>query len=235
MKRIMLVEDDLSLAEVILDYLHFEGYWPEHFVNGREALAALDRINPHLAILDVMLPGASGFDVLKAIRKKSKIPVIMASAKSDDYNMMKGFEGGADDYMGKPFRPKILMAKVNALISRCYPDEVVAPQIKIHQFALIDSQVKVCFEKEDLSLTPKEYELFRILAINEGHIFTYDNLLKQIETSDSTDHNLTANSVSAHIKNIRKKIVAAGCTTECIKTIWGVGYKFEIRTETDPD
>ncbi len=224
MKRIMLVEDDHSLAEVILDYLVFEGYTPKHFDDGQEALNAVGAFEPHLVILDVMLPGLNGFDVLKGIRKNSTVPVVMVSAKADDYNTMKGFEIGADDYVGKPFRPKILMAKVNALVQRCYPDQVISPQMRVSQLTFNDAQVMALYLDQDIQLTPKEYELLKLLAMNEGHIFTYDSLIKQI---DGKEHQLTANAISAHVKNIRKKLGKKGGNGECIRTIWGVGYRFD--------
>lgn len=219
-----MVEDDLSLAEVITDYLHFEGYWPEHFVSGDDALANFRKVEPHLIILDVMLPGMSGFEVMQKIRKESEVPIVMVSAKSDDYNMMKGYDLGADDYMSKPFRPKILMAKVNALINRCYPNQITSQQIKIHELTFNDSQVKTLFNEVDLLLTPKEYELFRLLALNEGHIFTYENLINQIDDGESQ---LTQNAISAHVKNIRKKLKKYEANFESIRTIWGVGYRFD--------
>jgi len=220
----MIVEDDLSLAEVILDYLHFDGYEAYHFENGHDAMSNLNKLEPHLMILDVMLPGISGFEILKYVRKNSKIPVLMVSAKSDDYNMMKGYEIGADDYMGKPFRPKILMAKVNALLNRCYPDQVKNEQVKVNHLTFNDAQVKALYQSIDLALTPKEYDLLKLLAFNEGHIFSYENLIRQI---DGKEHQLTANAISAHVKNIRKKLTKAGAHADTIRTIWGVGYRFE--------
>lgn len=228
MRRIMLVEDDLSMAEVIMDYLVFEGYTAKHFEDGKDALAAVGTFDPHLVILDVMLPGLGGFEVLKGIRKHSKIPVIMVSAKADDYNTMKGYETGADDYVGKPFRPKILLAKVNALIQRCYPDPVLSTQVRVNQLTFNDAQVKAMFEDMDMQLTPKEYELLKLLAMNEEHIFTYESLIRQI---DGKEHQLTANAISAHVKNIRKKLIKCGGNGECIRTIWGVGYRFTLKPE----
>lgn len=225
MKRIMLVEDDPSIAEVIMDYLVFEGYTAKHFEAGDEAFKALASFEPHLVILDVMLPGMNGFDFLKALRRTSTVPVVMVSAKSDDYNAMKGYENGADDYVGKPFRPKILMAKVNALIQRCFPDQVMSTQLKVSQLTFNDGQVKALYEDQDLQLTPKEYELLKMLALNVDHIFTYDSLIRQI---DGKEHMLTQNAISAHVKNIRKKINKCGGNGDCIRTIWGVGYRFEL-------
>ena len=232
MKRIMLVEDDHSLAEVILDYLVFEGYTTMHYDNGQLAFNEVGNFDPHLLILDVMLPGLNGFDILKGIRKTSSVPVIMISAKADDYNTMKGFEIGADDYVGKPFRPKILMAKVNALIQRCYPDQVLSPQVRVSQLIFNDAQVKAKYLEQDMNLTPKEYELLKLLATNESHIFTYESLIKQI---DGKEHQLTPNAISAHVKNIRKKLVKLGGDGESIKTIWGVGYRFEPKPLTQTE
>lgn len=225
MKRIMLVEDDYGIAEVIMDYLVFDGYTAKHYANGSEAYAAMVDFQPHLVILDVMLPGMDGFEFLKSLRKSSTIPVVMVTAKSDDYNTIKGYENGADDYVGKPFRPKILMAKVNALIQRCYPDQVLSNQLRVSKMTFNDAQMKALFEETDMQLTPKEYELLKVLAMNEGHIFTHEALIKQI---DGKEHQLTVNAISAHIKNIRRKIGKAGGNPEMIRTVWGMGYRFTV-------
>lgn len=223
-RRIMLVEDDQSLAEVVVDYLVFEGYTPFHFESGREAIKSFAEVNPELVILDVMLPEMTGFEVIHEIRKTSDVPVIFISAKADDYNVMKGYDLGADDYVGKPFRPKILMAKVNSLITRCYPDQVKSSQFKVYDFTFVDAQVKALYLNQDLKLTPKEYDLFKLLTMNEKHIFSYEAMIASV---DGEAHQLTANTISAHVKNIRKKMKINGANPESIKTIWGVGYRFE--------
>ncbi|MBQ7794215.1 MAG: response regulator transcription factor [Clostridia bacterium] len=221
-QRVLIVEDEALMREVIRDYFEKDGYDCDEAETGVEALEQLDAREYDLVLLDIMLPELDGFSVCSQIRKKSSVPVIMITARSDEYDKLAGFESGADDYITKPFSPKVLLAKANALIRRASgrvcgnADEVSAAGIVINT-----GSHSVFCDGAEVELTPKEYDLLLYLMTNKGRVLTRDTLLSRVWGYDYFGDDRT---VDTHIKKLRAKL---GDKAVHIKTLIKAGYKFD--------
>ena len=221
---ILLVEDYEELNELMQTFLKREGYAVKGVFSGEEALQFLENNRVKLVVLDVVLPGMDGFAVCASIRGKSNLPIIFLSARVQKEDKINGFLQGADDYVEKPVDMDILSAKVKALIRRNY--ELKQQNTVIHSGALlIDKEAKQVFlgEKE-IALTVKEYELLVLLAENPGKTLSKEYLFNQIWGADSFSENQT---LTVHMKMLRDKIEEDPKQPKRIKTVWGVGYKYE--------
>ncbi len=222
--KILIVDDDKNIVELISLYLEKEGYDTKKAYTGTDALNIFLSYEPHLILLDIMLPGMDGYDVCKEIRKTSNVPIIMLTAKGETFDKVLGLELGADDYMVKPFDTKELTARVKAVLRRSQTKQTDSNQNKLEfDNLLIDmNNYSVVYRGKVIELPPKELEVLFFLASNPNQVFTREQLLDQIWGYDFIGDTRT---VDVHIKRLRDKI--HGEEPWAIKTVWGVGYKFE--------
>lgn len=222
-KSILVVDDEEKIRTVINIYLKKEGYTVKEAKDGKEALEALQFNEFSLIILDVMMPEVDGWTVCREIRKSSSVPVIMLTARSAEYDKLFGFDLGVDDYITKPFSPKEMVARIQAILRRSQTiesaktNELLLGNIKINP----DSK-QVFLEKEEIFLTPKEYDLLHFLIKNPKKVFTREQLLNMVWGYDFYGDLRT---VDTHIKQLRGKL---GKNKKYMRTVWGTGYKFEI-------
>lgn len=215
MKKILIVEDEDRMRKLVKDYLIKWGYGVVEADDGYKALEAYNKEQPDLIILDVMIPGIEGYEVAHEIKKISSVPIIMLTAKSEEYDELNGFKSGADDYVRKPFSPKILMARIEALLR--YVDKFV--ETKEEGLVIDSSKHKVYLEGEELILTPKEFILLNYMIKNKGLVLTREQILAAVW---DFDYDGDMRTVDTHIKRVRKKL-----NGKFIKTIHGYGYKFQ--------
>jgi DNA-binding response OmpR family regulator len=223
--KILVIDDDVNICELIRLYLEKEGYDVVSAYNGIKAIEMFKSYAPNIVILDIMLPGADGWQVCREIRKVSSIPIIMLTAKGETFDKVLGLELGADDYMVKPFEPKELVARVKAVLRRYEHkasdvQEIVYPNLVINK-----TNYSVKLFGNDLELPPKELELLFFLASNSNKVFTREQLLEQVWGFDFYGDSRT---VDVHIKRLREKIDIEDQRWQ-LKTVWGVGYKFEVK------
>ena len=223
-QTILIVDDDVNICEIIGLYAKKEGYEVEYAHNGLKGIELFKKITPNIVVLDIMLPGADGWEVLREIRKASPIPVIMLSAKGETFDKVLGLELGADDYMVKPFESKELIARIKAVLRRyenkaADSEEVVYPGIAINK-----SDYVVKINGTAVEMPPKELELLFFLASNPNKVFTREQLLEKVWDFDYFGDSRT---VDVHVKRLREKIETENVNWQ-LKTVWGVGYKFEV-------
>lgn len=227
--RLMVVDDEAKIRELVRAYLQKEGFSVEEAGNGREALEKIKSGGYDAVILDVMMPGMDGLEVCREVRKTSDVPVIMLTAKGEEIDRVLGLELGADDYMVKPFSPRELVARVKAILRRTRKENSSSkPMTVIEAGGLkIDGDTReVTVYGIPVALTPKEYDLLLTLARQPGRVFTRDQLLEQVWGYDFFGE---ARTVDTHITRLREKIARVYGDEQYIATIWGVGYKFEVR------
>ena len=226
MSRILIVEDELDLASIIKDYLERELYEVEICTEGDKAIEIFDKFKPSLVILDLMLPGMNGYEICKNIRIKSTIPILILSAKIDEFDKVKGLNLGADDYITKPFRPRELLARVNAQLRRSQVfNKDNLEIIDIENIRVYTKEYKVEKNGRDLDLSRNEFELLVFLSKNPKQVFSREQLYERIWGFDSYGD---LNTVTVTINRLRQKIEDNPKNPKYILTVWGVGYKFEI-------
>lgn len=226
MSRILIVEDELDLANIIKDYLVKELYEVEICTEGDKAIEIFDKFKPSLVILDLMLPGMNGYEICKNIRIKSTIPILILSAKIDEFDKVKGLNLGADDYITKPFRPRELLARVNAQLRRSQVfNKENLEIIDIENIRIYTKEYKVEKDSRDLDLSRNEFELLMFLSKNPRQVFSREQLYDRIWGFDSYGD---LNTVTVTINRLRQKIEDNPKNPKYILTVWGVGYKFEI-------
>lgn len=229
MSRILIVEDEISIAELEKDYLELSDYEVDIASDGETGESMALKGDYVLCILDVMLPGKDGFEICKAIRKEKNIPIIMVSAKRDDIDKIRGLGLGADDYITKPFSPSELVARVKAHLARY--DRLVAstvPQndvLEIRGLKIDKTARRIFVNNEEKVFTTKEFDLLLFLASNPNKVFSKDELFRNIWDMESIGDIAT---VTVHIKKIREKIEYDTSKPQYIETIWGVGYRFKV-------
>jgi len=224
-KNILVIDDDKNICEVIKLYLQKEGFKVSLAYDGEDGLAEFVRETPALVVLDIMMPRKDGWEVLKEIRKTSTVPVIMLTAKGETFDKVLGLELGADDYIVKPFDPKEFIARVKAVTRRASQQEEENSSITFDDLDINISNYTVTYRGEAVEMPPKEIELLFFLASHPNKVFTREQLLQQVWDFEFFGDSRT---VDVHIKRLRKKLFEQGETWE-IKTVWGVGYKFEVR------
>jgi two-component system response regulator ResD len=220
--KVLLVDDEPGIRDIIKEYMAGGGYEADEAGDGLTALGMLEGKKYDIVVLDIMMPGMDGWSVARNIRKNSDIPIIMLSARGEEYDKLLGFDMGIDDYMVKPFSPKELLARIRALTLRRRRD-VVSSGRKLEFGSLIvdlDGR-KVMNFSEVLQLTPKEFELLSFLAGNPGKAFTRDHILSAVWGYDFEGDDRT---VDTHIKQLRERL---GESRRMIVTVWGTGYKFD--------
>ncbi len=226
--KILLVDDDPNIRQLVKLYLEKEGFEVEEADRGDAALERFRQSPPGLMLLDVMLPGMDGWQVLREVRKTSGVPIIMLTAKDETFDKVLGLELGADDYIAKPFDLKELVARIKA-VSRRYqapeptdgPRELSFPGLRVNI-----SQYTVTYMDRELEMPPKELELLNFLASHPNQVFTREQLLEQVWGYDYFGDSRT---VDVHVKRLREKLTEGEKLGWQIKTVWGVGYKFEVK------
>ena len=228
MSKVLIVEDEDAIAEIERDYLELSGFDVTLASDGKEGLDITLKEDFDIIILDIMLPGMDGFDICKEIRKEKDIPIIMVSAKKEDIDKIRGLGIGADDYMTKPFSPSELVARVKAhlaryerLLTNNKPENEI---IEIRGIKIDKTARRVFVNGEEKSFTTKEFDLLTFLAEHPNHVYTKEELFREIWDMDSIGDIAT---VTVHIKKIREKIEADTSNPQYIETIWGVGYRFK--------
>lgn len=221
MQRILVVDDDPGLAELLAEYLSSRGLEVETVGCGEDALTRLLSGGLDLVVLDVMLPGADGFEVLGEIRRSMSIPVIMLTARGEDMDRVVGLEMGADDYLSKPFNPRELLARIKAVLRRSAgdPPEDVAPYASGIRVDIGRREVRI--DGELVELTTTEFEILRVLVASAGRVVPRERLMEQARGPEWAAYE---RSVDVHISHLRKKLGDTSRRPKLIKTIRGVGY-----------
>ena len=226
-QRILIVDDDNNIAELVSMYLVKECF-DTHIANdGEAALATIESYQPNLVVLDIMLPGISGYDVLRELRKTSNLPVIMLSAKGETFDKVLGLELGADDYVMKPFDTKEVVARIKAVLRRTAPasDTSDVKEVNYDKLSINLTNYEMKVNGVSVDTPPKELELIYHLASNPNRVFTRDQLLDEVWGFDYYGDSRT---VDVHIKRLREKLEGVSDKWE-LKTVWSVGYKFETK------
>lgn len=225
MTRILLVDDNKQIQAIIKDYLNNAGMHVVLANDGLEALALFENEEFDLVLLDIMMPRLDGFSVCQKIRATSNIPIIMITARGEDYDKIMGLEIGADDYIVKPFSPGEILARIKALLRRVDSSNTTKKTILVFENLKIDiSKYEVIVNKVKIALTKKEVEILWFLANNSSQVFSRDQLLEKIW---GFDYDGDIRNVDTHIKRLRSKLTVQEHPTWDIETVWGVGYKFE--------
>ena len=225
-QTILVVDDDPNIAQLVRLYLEKEGFDVSIETRGDEAVAAFQKNPPSLMLLDIMLPGLDGWQVCRAIRQISNIPIIMLTAKDETFDKVLGLELGADDYVTKPFEGKELVARVKAVLRRAAPGESEKDTLSFPGLTISLEKYEVHVHGKLVEMPPKELEVLYFLAAHQNRVFTRDQLLQQVWGFDFFGDSRT---VDVHIKRLREKLQDSEPLGWQIRTVWGVGYKFEVK------
>lgn len=222
MSKLLVVDDEFRIRQIIRKYAEFEGHTVEEAVDGMQAIEVCRKNKYDLIILDVMMPELDGFSACREIRKFTDTPVIMLSARGEEYDKIHGFELGTDDYVVKPFSPKELMMRVNAVIKRSNSKAPSEKDVFVYEGLSVDFSARiVTIDGNRVEMTPKEYELFFFMVKNKGLALTREKLISEVWGYDFFGDERT---LDTHIKLLRKSL---GDYSKCIVTLRGVGYRFE--------
>ncbi len=217
-KEVLLIEDDRDMQRLIVDYLTGYGYGVTPYTDPKEALSAMKEASYDIVILDLMLPGMDGFDVARAIKAESSVPIIISSARGDIGNKIHGYELGVDDYLAKPYEPRELVLRIEAVLRR-YGAEA---KLTVSDFVIDEAGRSVSMEGYPIELTPLEFEIFLFLVRNRGSNVSRE----QIVHATSLEPETKGRTVDMHISNIRLKIGDDAREPRYIKSVWGIGYRF---------
>ncbi len=218
MQKILVIEDDIDIQDILQNHLIDAGYEVIIASNGVEGISNFSE-DISLVLLDIMLPKIDGFGVCEVIRQKSQVPIIMLTALSDEENQLKGFSQKIDDYISKPFSPKILLCKIAAILRRSSTEISGNSIIEYKELRMDIDGFHLYHKEQEILLTQKEFELLKILLENQGRVFTRQMLLDRLWGADAYVEDRI---VDSHIKNLRKKL-----TVDYIETIRGVGYRID--------
>ena len=222
--RILIVEDEPKLAQLIVDYLKASGFASRVIADGREVVPAVRADEPDLILLDLMLPGRDGMDICREIRGFSRVPIIMVTARVEEVDRLLGLELGADDYVCKPYHPREVVARVRAQLRRVawLKDPDTGERCRL---SLDESRYEARLDGRLLDLTPVEFRLLNTLFRQPGRVYSRDQLMDSVYT----DHRVvTHRTVDTHVKNLRRKLAAVDPQLEAIASVYGVGYKLEL-------
>ncbi len=222
MSKLLVVDDEFQIRQIIKKYAEFEGHTVEEAVDGMEAVEICRKNTYDLIIMDVMMPELDGFSACREIRKFTNTPVIMLSARGEEYDKIHGFELGSDDYVVKPFSPKELMMRVNAVIKRSNGQKDALKDVFTYEGLSVDFSARiVTVNGNRVEMTPKEYDLFFYMVKNKGLALTREQLISEVWGYDFFGDERT---LDTHIKLLRKSLQEY---SRCIVTLRGVGYRFE--------
>jgi len=226
MLKILLVDDDPNIRQLVNLYLEKEGFEVTMAARGDDALKLFKESPPNLMLLDIMLPGMDGWQVCREVRKISNIPIIMLTAKDETFDKVLGLELGADDYVAKPFDMKELVARIKAVSRRFQAADTPDKELVFPGLTVNINQYTVKYMGRELEMPPKELELLYFLASHPSMVFTREQLLEQVWGYDFFGDSRT---VDVHVKRLREKLTDGEQMGWMIKTVWGVGYKFEVK------
>ncbi len=221
LSRVMVVEDDRKISELLLNYLRADGYEATPVFDGREAVQCVSQHTPDIVILDWMLPGMDGIGVCKAIREFSDVPILMLTARIDELDRLLGLDTGADDYVCKPFAPREVVARVRALLRRAGGKVKASPQA----WVIEDASFRISWMGQWLPLTRIEFMMFRTLLARPGRVFSREQLLASVHNSY---RDISDRAIDTHIKNLRKKVQMVEPASDCIASVYGLGYRFDM-------
>ena len=224
--QILVVEDEPSVGEVVSLYLRRAGYQVNVIRDGRQALEALNEQLPALVILDIMLPGADGWEITRLLRERNDIPIIMLTARREEIDRIAGLELGADDYVVKPFSPQELVSRVRAVLRRAGAKSApTGEEALIFSNLTIDPGTRLVTARgKETVLTVKEFDLLYLLAQHPRQVFSRDQLLERVWGDANY---IDPGTVTVHIRRLREKIEADPASPHHLQTVWGVGYRFE--------
>lgn len=227
--KVLIVDDDKNICDLLRLYLEKEGYSVILSHDGEEAVVKFNALKPDIVLLDVMLPGLDGWQVCREIRKKSNIPILMITAKSDTFDKVLGLELGADDYIVKPFDSKEVIARIKAVVRRTgqSPAEMEVREVRYDKLSVNMTRYELKVDGKVVDAPPKELELLFYLASNPNRVYTRDQLLDEVWGFEYYGDSRT---IDVHIKRLREKLEGVSDKWE-LKTVWGVGYKFETDEE----
>lgn len=231
MAYILIADDNPDITDVLSNYAKKEGYEPVIASDGIEAMRLFKEYNPCVVLLDVMMPREDGYEVCRKIRACSDTPVIIITARGEDFERIMGLDIGADDYIVKPFSPSEVMARVRAVLRRMTKTETSdssETRLVVGSLSINLEEYSLCINKEKISLTKKEIETMWLLAKTPNKVFTRDNLLDSLWGFDYYGDSRT---VDSHIKRLRAKIDKVPHPDWIVRTVWGLGYKFELNPE----
>ena len=223
-KRALVVEDDANIAELLRLYLGRDGFEVMIVSDGAKAEDRFDLFTPDLVLLDIMLPGKDGWEICRALRKKSAVPIIMLTAKGETSEKVSGLEMGADDYVTKPFEVKELLARIHAVMRRSDNEGPVEKKLSFDKLVINLDSYELIVDGKKVDTPPKEMELLYHLASSPNRVFTRNQLLDEVWGFDYFGDSRT---VDVHIKRLREKLEGVSDKWS-LKTVWGVGYKFEL-------
>ena len=220
---ILVVDDEANIIELARLYLEKDGFRVAEASSGEEALRLFEELHPALIILDIMIPEPDGWEVCRRVRSRSRLPIIMLTAREDEVDKVVGLELGADDYLTKPFSPRELVARVKAVLRRTRPAS--EPQEVLHADDLVidASRRRVTQGEKEIDLTPREFDLLYTLALNRGIVMSRERLLERVWGYDYYGDTRT---VDVHIRHMREKLGEDSSHPRYVETVWGVGYKF---------
>ena len=224
-RRILVVEDDAKIADMLTNYLHMAGYATEVCGNGLQAVARVRVHAPALVLLDLMLPGLDGLAVCQAVRQFSSVPIIMVTARVDEIDRLLGLDTGADDYICKPFSPREVVARIKALLRRAEGTLAgLESSTDSQTFQVNEAGQAITWGSKPLGLTPVEFRLLRLLLSHPGQVFARARLLDSLheDMRDTSDR-----AIDSHIKNLRRKLEQAGAGEVDIASVYGVGYRLD--------
>lgn len=225
MQKILIADDNRQITSILEEYAKKEGYRVLTAPDGESALSLFERESPDILLLDVMMPGKDGFSVCREIRKSSGVPIIMITARGEDFEKIMGLEIGADDYIVKPFSPGEVMARVKAVLRRVGHEAGPAQRLVCDNLSVCLDDYTASIAGEPVVLTKKELEILWTLCSAKGRVFSRDQLLNALWGYDYFGDSRT---VDSHIKRLRAKLDQYDHPAWEIRTIWGVGYKFEV-------
>lgn len=226
-RTVLIVEDNKSIVDILTAYLLQSSYNPIVAIDGEDGLEKFNKYNPDIILLDIMMPKKDGYEVLKEIRQISNVPIIIVTAKTEEASRIMGLDYGADDYIVKPFSPKEVIARINAVLRRIQPSSVRSENIIVIDNLKINlEEYKVEVDNNLINLSKKEIDILWFLASNPNRTFSRDDLLDKIWGADYFGDMRT---VDTHIKRLRAKLNIKEDYKWSLETIWGVGYKFEVK------
>ncbi len=228
-RKILIADDEQHILETVAAYLRQEGYQVVTARNGSEAVYSFRHEQPDLVILDVMMPEMDGWQAARLIRKDSSVPLLFLTARIDDADQITGLELGADEYIAKPFSPRVVIAKVRALLRRAYGELAQEPQIwRVDDLELNAETRRVTVAGQAVDLTPSEFGILQTLIARPGRVFTRMELLDAVQGEAYAGYERT---IDVHVKNLRLKIEPDPRTPRYIETVYGVGYRLRTADE----
>jgi DNA-binding response OmpR family regulator len=222
MATVLVVDDEPIVREVVVRYLAREGHRTLEAADGDAARSAIERSDPDLVVLDVMLPGVDGLELCRWIRSTSELPVIMLTARGEEADRIVGLELGADDYVTKPFSPRELAARVRSVLRRSVPQRVVGEQLSFGDVVLDAARREVRKSGSEIRLTAKEFDLLWFLAGHPRRVFSRDQLMASVWGYTST---VDTGTVTVHVRRIREKVEDDPSAPTHLETVWGIGYR----------